>query len=45
MAEDDLRIAATALVHDLSVVTGDLQRYESIAHLSVCTALVVARTL
>ena len=43
-SDDDLKIAATALVHDLSVVTGDLSRYEHIASLSVCTVLVVART-
>jgi predicted nucleic acid-binding protein len=45
VADDDLKIAATALVHELSVVTGDLVRYESVANLSVCTVLIVARTL
>jgi predicted nucleic acid-binding protein len=44
LADADLQIAATALHHDLELVTGNLHHFHRIAGLRICTALVEART-
>jgi tRNA(fMet)-specific endonuclease VapC len=44
LADADLQIAATALHHDLELVTGNLRHFRRIAGLRICTALIEART-
>lgn len=44
LADADLQIAATALHHDLELVTGNLRHFRRILGLRICTALAEART-
>jgi predicted nucleic acid-binding protein len=44
LADADLQIAATALHHDLELVTGNLRHFRRIPGLRICTALAQART-
>ncbi len=43
LADADLQIAATALHHDLELVTGNLRHFRRISGLRICTALAEAR--
>jgi predicted nucleic acid-binding protein len=43
LADADLRIAATAIHHDLALVTGNLRHFERIRDLSISRVLVEAR--
>jgi predicted nucleic acid-binding protein len=43
LADADLQIAATALHHDLELVTGNLRHFSRIPGLRICTALAQAR--
>jgi predicted nucleic acid-binding protein len=44
LADADLQIAATALHHDLELVTGNLRHFRRISGLRICTAFAEART-
>jgi predicted nucleic acid-binding protein len=44
LADPDLQIAATALQHDLELVTGNLRHFRRISGLRLCRALADART-
>lgn len=44
LADADLQIAATALHHNLELVTGNLRHFGRIPGLRICTALAQART-
>jgi predicted nucleic acid-binding protein len=44
LADADLQIGATALHHDLELVTGNLRHFRRIPGLRICTALAEART-
>lgn len=43
LADADLQIAATALVHDLEVVTGNVRHFKRVPGLRVCSVLADAR--
>lgn len=43
LAVPDLQIAATALHHDLELVTGNIRHFERVPELRLCRALVDAR--
>lgn len=43
LADADLQIAATALLHDLELVTGSLRHFSRVPRLRVCPALTEAR--
>jgi predicted nucleic acid-binding protein len=44
LADADLQIAATAIHHDLELVTGNLRHFHRVQGLRICTALAEART-
>lgn len=44
LADADLQIAATALLHDLELVTGNVKHFRRVPRLRICSALVEART-
>jgi tRNA(fMet)-specific endonuclease VapC len=44
LADADLQIAATALLHDLELVTGNVKHFERVSQLRICAALAKART-
>jgi len=44
LADADLQIAATAIQHNLELVTGNLRHFRRVPGLRVCTALSEART-
>ena len=44
LADVDLQIAATAVYHDLELVTGNLQHFRRITGLRLCTILDEARS-
>ena len=44
LADADLQIAATAIHHNLELVTGNLRHFRRVPGLRVCTALSEART-
>jgi predicted nucleic acid-binding protein len=44
LADADLQIAATALLHDLELVTGNLKHFKRVTHLRISPALAAART-
>lgn len=43
LAEADLQIAATALLHDLELVTGNVKHFKRVPHLRISPALADAR--
>lgn len=43
LMDADLQIAATAIHHDLEIVTGNLRHFERIPGLKICGALAAAR--
>jgi predicted nucleic acid-binding protein len=43
LADADLQIAATALRHELELVTGNVRHFARVADLVICPALVRAR--
>ncbi len=43
LADADLQIAATALLHDLDLVTGNLRHFGRVPRLRVCATLAAAR--
>ena len=44
LADADLQIAATALVHDLQLVTGNVKHFERVPGLRISHALAIARS-
>ena len=44
LADADLQIAATALLHDLELVTGNVRHFERVPQLRISAALAEART-
>jgi predicted nucleic acid-binding protein len=43
LADADLQIAATALLHDLELVTGNVRHFKRVPQLRVCSALADAK--